>query len=141
MNRRAFAVWPLIVTATALIVGAVTYGDISFAVAMFLLTIAACGIYGVYPVVWSIATDCAPPGKPGLVTGGINIGVLRAFLGPYVVGYARTLSDTFASGLTHLPPRSGGVRRPRLQRRQPSGSHSAVGSHGISLGRGLTRSN
>jgi MFS family permease len=70
---------------------------------MLLLTVAAAGIYGVYPVVWSIATDCAPRGSTGLVTGVINIGgVLGAFLGPYVVGFARSVSDTFASGLVTM---------------------------------------
>ncbi len=100
MNRRGFSFWPLLVAAGMLFLGAATYGQVSLGVAMILLTVAACGIYGVYPVVWSIATECAPPGVTGLFTGVVNIGgVLGAFLGPYLVGYARSISDTFASGL------------------------------------------
>jgi sugar phosphate permease len=100
MNRRALAFWPLVTSSVALVVGALTYSDAPFWVAMLLLTIAACGIYGVYPVVWSIVTDCAPVRNTGLVTGVINIGgVLGAFAGPFTVGYARAISDTFASGM------------------------------------------
>ncbi|WP_345891041.1 hypothetical protein [Burkholderia sp. Ax-1724] len=100
VSRRGYAVWPLVVSALALIVGAATYGNVSFGIAMLLLTIAACGIYGVYPVVWSIATDAVPPGVTGIVMGIVNIGgVLGAFAGPYLVGYARSVSPSFASGL------------------------------------------
>jgi MFS family permease len=99
-SRRGYVVWPLIVSALALLVGAATYGTTSFGVAMLLLTIAACGIYGVYPVVWSIATDAVPPGVTGVVLGIVNIGgVIGSFAGPYLVGYARSVSSSFASGL------------------------------------------
>jgi sugar phosphate permease len=100
MNRRALAFWPLTASALALVVGGLSYGAAPFWVAMILLTIAACGIYGVYPVVWAIVTDCAPTRNTGLVTGVINVGgVLGAFAGPFIVGYARAVSDTFASGM------------------------------------------
>jgi MFS family permease len=100
MNRRDMAFWPLIVASLSLIVGGLTYGQAPLPLAMLLLTVAACGIYGVYPVVWAIATNCAPKNNIGLVTGIVNTGgVLGSFAGPYVVGYARSISDTFVSGM------------------------------------------
>jgi MFS family permease len=99
-NRRAFAIRPLLIAALCLCVGAATYDSAPFAVAMILLTIAACGIYGVYPVIWSIATDSVPASVTGVVMGLVNIGgVLGAFAGPYIVGATRAMSGSFAAGL------------------------------------------
>lgn len=99
-SRRAYAIWPLLIAALCLCIGAVTYVSAPFAVALLLLTIAACGIYGVYPVIWAIATDSVPASVTGVVMGLVNIGgVLGAFAGPYIVGATRAVSGSFAGGL------------------------------------------
>lgn len=67
---------------------------------MALLTLAGAMLYGSQPVLWSIPGDMVPRHLAGSVTGVMNgIGVLGAFTGPFLVGYVRSLSNSFSMGL------------------------------------------
>jgi MFS family permease len=57
-------------------------------------------LYGSQPVLWSIPGDIVPRHLAGAVSGVMNgVGVLGAFIGPFVVGYVRTLTSSFSAGL------------------------------------------
>jgi len=99
MKRRLVAVAAITVAGVMLIVGAVF--SLPLWLSMVLLSIAACGIYGGHPVLWSIPSEMVPVRVHGIVLGVINgIGVIGAFGGPYVVGWARSLTGSFAAGLS-----------------------------------------
>ncbi len=67
---------------------------------MALLTLAGAALYGSQPVLWSIPADILPARVAGTVMGVVNsFGVMGAFAGPYLVGYVRGLTGSFAAGL------------------------------------------
>jgi sugar phosphate permease len=99
-DRRLFSAVPLAISGLALILGGATYANNAFVVNMGLLVIAGATLYGSQPVLWSIATEILPPQVTGSVTGAINgVGVLGAFAGPYVVGYVKSLTQSFSAGM------------------------------------------
>lgn len=99
-DRRSFAAWPLLICGGTLLVAAMSYAANGLAANMTLLTLAGAMLYGSQPVLWSIPGDIVPRHLAGAVSGVINgVGVLGAFVGPFVVGYVRTRSNSFAMGL------------------------------------------
>lgn len=99
-DRRSFAAWPLLICGGTLLVAAMSYAANGLAANMALLTLAGAMLYGSQPVLWSIPGDIVPRHLAGAVSGVINgVGVLGAFVGPFVVGYVRTRSHSFAMGL------------------------------------------
>jgi sugar phosphate permease len=99
-DRRSFSAIPIGLCGATLAVAALSYGSNTLVVNMALLTLAGSMLYGSQPVLWSIPGDILPRRVAAATTGFINgIGVLGAFTGPYVVGYARSISDNFATGL------------------------------------------
>ena len=99
-DRRSFAAWPLLICGGTLLVAAMSYAANGLAANMALLTLAGAMLYGSQPVLWSIPGDIVPRHLAGAVSGVINgVGVLGAFVGPFVVGYVRTRSNSFAMGL------------------------------------------
>ena len=102
-DRRTFAAWPILICGAALLVAALTYASNGLIGNMALLTLAGAMLYGSQPVLWSIPGDIVPRHLAGAVSGIMNgIGVLGAFVGPFVVGYVRTLSNSFSVGLAVL---------------------------------------
>lgn len=102
-DRRTFAAWPILICGAALVVAALTYASNGLIGNMALLTLAGAMLYGSQPVLWSIPGDIVPRHLAGAVSGIMNgIGVLGAFVGPFVVGYVRTLSNSFSVGLAVL---------------------------------------
>ncbi len=100
LDRRLFSAIPLAISGLALLVGGETYGSNSFVANMALLVIAGATLYGSQPVLWSIATELLPPEVTARISGMINgIGMIGAFGGPYIVGYARSLTHSFSAGL------------------------------------------
>ena len=80
-----------------------TYAGNGLGMNMALLTLAGAMLYGSQPVLWSIPADIVPARVVGTVMGIMNsLGVLGAFAGPYLVGYVRGLTGTFASGLVAM---------------------------------------
>jgi sugar phosphate permease len=99
-DRRSFSAIPIGLCGATLGVAALSYGGNGLVTNMALLTLAGSMLYGSQPVLWSIPGDILPRRVAAATTGFINgIGVLGAFTGPYVVGYARSISDNFATGL------------------------------------------
>lgn len=99
-DRRLFSAVPLAICGVSLIVAAQTYAGNGLAMNMALLSLAGAMLYGSQPVLWSIPAEILPRQVAGVVTGIINaFGVLGAFTGPYLVGYVRGLTDSFAAGL------------------------------------------
>jgi cyanate permease len=80
--------------------GGETYGSNPFVMNMVLLVIAGATLYGSQPVLWSIATELLPTEVTARISGMINgIGMIGAFSGPYIVGYARSFTKSFSAGL------------------------------------------
>lgn len=102
-DRRTFAAWPILICGVTLLVAALTYTGNGLVMNMVLLTLAGAMLYGSQPVLWSIPGDIVPRHLAGAVSGIMNgIGVLGAFVGPFVVGYVRTQSSSFSMGLAVL---------------------------------------
>lgn len=100
LDRRLYSAVPLAISAIALIAGGLSYAGNSFALNMVLLSVAGATLYGSQPILWAIPVEIVPARVLGAASGIINgIGVLGAFLGPYVVGFVRSQTQTFASGL------------------------------------------
>jgi sugar phosphate permease len=99
-NRRTIAACAIAICGLVLVVGGLTFETNSIAINMSLLVVSGALLYGSQPVLWSIPADMLPGNVAGAVMGAINgIGVLGAFLGPYVVGFARNLTDSFSASL------------------------------------------
>jgi sugar phosphate permease len=102
-DRRTYAAGPILLCGAALLVAALTFNSNGLVMNMALLTLAGAMLYGSQPVLWSIPGDILPRQVAGAVTGIINgVGVFGAFLGPYLVGYVRTQSNSFSFGLATL---------------------------------------
>jgi len=99
-DRRTYAAWPILICGAALLVAALSYTANGLATNMALLILAGAMLYGSQPVLWSIPGDIVPRHLAGAVSGVMNgVGVLGAFVGPFVVGYVRTQSNSFSMGL------------------------------------------
>lgn len=99
-NRRLYAALPILICGASLVVAGLSYADNGLGLNMLLLTVAGATLYGSQPVLWSIPADIVPARVVGTVMGIMNsFGVLGAFAGPYLVGYVRGITGTFASGL------------------------------------------
>ncbi len=102
-DRRTYAAVPILVCGGALVVAALTFATNSLVANMALLTLAGAMLYGSQPVLWSIPGDILPRQVAGAITGIMNgVGVLGGFVGPFLVGYVRTLSNSFSLGLATL---------------------------------------
>ena len=102
-DRRTYAAIPILICGAALLVAAITYAGNGLAMNMALLTLAGAMLYGSQPVLWSIPGDILPRQVAGAVTGIMNgVGVFGAFLGPFLVGWVRTQSNSFSMGLATL---------------------------------------
>lgn len=69
-------------------------------IAMMALTVAAAGILSAFPVFWEmplvILTGTAAAGGVALIN---SIGNLSGFVGPYLIGYFKTLTGQVSGGL------------------------------------------
>jgi MFS family permease len=96
--------WQICVAGLALAAAALLIGSLaapgSLVVTVVSVSIAAMGVYGGWPVYWSIPPSILPPSVHGAVLGAVNgIAVLGAFGGPYIVGWVRDLTGTFSAGM------------------------------------------
>jgi ACS family tartrate transporter-like MFS transporter len=71
--------------------------------AVALFTIALMGMKAYMPAFWALPslllTEAAAAGSIGLIN---SVGNLGGFVGPYVLGYAKDLTDSFVPGLVYL---------------------------------------
>jgi sugar phosphate permease len=99
-DRRVPAMIAVFICGLSLLVGGFTFESNSLTVNMVLLVVAGAALYGSQPVLWSMLTDLLPASVAGTVMGVINgFGVLGAFTGPYVVGFARSATGSFSAAL------------------------------------------
>jgi sugar phosphate permease len=102
-DRCTYAALPILICGGVLIMAALTYGSNGLFMNMVLLTVAGAMLFGSQPVFWSIPGDILPRQVAGTVTGLINtVGVVGGFSGPFLIGYVRTLSNSFSFGLATL---------------------------------------
>jgi sugar phosphate permease len=102
-DRRLYSVLPILICGASLAIAGFTYAGNGLGMNMLLLTTAGAMLYGSQPVLWSIPADIVPARVVGTIMGIMNtFGVLGAFVGPYLVGYVRGITGTFASGLVAM---------------------------------------
>ncbi|MDR1387737.1 MAG: MFS transporter [Propionibacteriaceae bacterium] len=98
-RRWQICVAGLALAAAALLIGSLVAPD-SLVVTIVSVSIAAMGVYGGWPVYWSIPPSILPPSVHGAVLGAVNgVAVLGAFGGPYIVGWVRDMTGTFSAGM------------------------------------------
>lgn len=99
-DRRRIATASVTICGLALLVGGLTFETNSFLINVLLLVVAGALLYGTQPVLWSMPADFLPGKIAGTIMGTINgISSIGSFLGPYIVGYARSWTGSFSSGL------------------------------------------
>jgi len=109
-ERKWHSAVPMIVAGVGLALSALTQGNVVLALAMF--CIAAAGLYSFFPAFWALPTNFLAGSAAAASIGLINsIGNLGGFVGPYVVGYLNTKTDSFYGGMLYLAVSSalGGV--------------------------------
>jgi sugar phosphate permease len=103
LNRRFYAGMPILLSGLCLAVAGLTYAGNGLVANMLLITTAGALLYGSQPVLWSMPADIVSGRVLGAVMGVMNgIGVLGAFVGPYLVGYVRGMAGSFATGLVAM---------------------------------------
>ncbi|MBI3949732.1 MAG: MFS transporter [Acidobacteria bacterium] len=100
-ERRWHTALPMIVTSLGLLLSAVTQNNAAVAIAMFCL--AAAGLSGYLPGFWALPTSFLTGSAAAAAIGLINsVGNIGGFVGPYVVGYVRTATNSFFGGVLYL---------------------------------------
>ncbi len=101
----------------------------NFYVAVIGFTLGAIGIYASLPLFWSLPTailgGSAAAGGIALIN---SIGNLSGYLGPFVIGKLKDLTQSFAAGLLVIAAQPRACRDTRIRRRQ-AGARSRT-SHG-----------
>jgi ACS family tartrate transporter-like MFS transporter len=100
-ERRWHTAAPMIVAGTGLLLSALTQSNTAVAVTMF--CVAAAGLYSFFPSFWALPTTFLTGSAAAAAIGLINsIGNLGGFVGPYVVGYLNTRTNSFLGGMLYL---------------------------------------
>jgi ACS family tartrate transporter-like MFS transporter len=100
-ERRWHTAVPMIVAGIGLLLSALTQANAALAVAMF--CVAAAGLYSFLPSFWALPTAFLTGSAAAAAIGLINsVGNLGGFVGPYVVGYLNTRTNSFLGGMLYL---------------------------------------
>lgn len=100
-ERRWHTAVPMFVAGAGLLLSAATQSNTALAVAMF--CIAAAGLYSFFPAFWALPTTFLTGSAAAASIGLINsIGNLGGFVGPYVVGYVNSRTNSFFGGMLYL---------------------------------------
>ncbi len=100
-ERRYHTAVPMIAISLGLLLSALLQNSVVMMVAM--LCLAAAGINGYLPVFWSLPTSFLTGSVAAVAIGLINsVGNLGGFVGPYVVGYVDSATNSFVGGLLYL---------------------------------------
>jgi len=100
-ERRWHSAIPMFVAGAGLLLSAITQSNVPLAMAMF--CIAAAGLYSFFPAFWALPTTFLAGSAAAASIGLINsIGNLGGFVGPYVVGYLNSKTNSFFGGMVYL---------------------------------------
>ncbi len=100
-ERRYHTAVPMIAISLGLLLSAMLQNSVVMMVAM--LCLAAAGIHGYLPVFWSLPMSFLTGSVAAVAIGLINsVGNLGGFVGPYVVGYVNSATNSFFGGLLYL---------------------------------------
>lgn len=100
-ERRYHTAVPMMAISLGLLFSAMLQNSAVLMVA--LLCLASAGINGYLPVFWSLPTKFLTGSVAAVAIGLINsVGNLGGFVGPYVVGYLDTVTNSFFGGLLYL---------------------------------------
>ena len=100
-ERRYHTAVPIMAISLGLLLSAVLQDSVVLMIAM--LCLASAGINGYLPVFWSLPTKFLTGSVAAVAIGLINsVGNLGGFVGPYVVGYLDTATNSFFGGLLYL---------------------------------------
>ncbi|MEK6286337.1 MAG: MFS transporter [Acidobacteriota bacterium] len=100
-ERRWHTAAPMMVAGAGLLLSALTQSNTALAVSMF--CIAAAGLYSFFPSFWALPTTFLTGSAAAASIGLINsIGNLGGFVGPYVVGYLNTRTNSFLGAMLYL---------------------------------------
>ena len=91
----------MLAASLGLLLSVVAHDQTALAVLMFCL--AAAGMYGYLPGFWALPTSFLTGTAAAASIGLINsFGNLGGFVGPYILGYVRTTTNSFSIGLVLL---------------------------------------
>lgn len=100
-ERRWHTAGLMVVASAGLLLSAVTQSSAPLSIAM--LCLAGAGLYSYVPVFWAIPTSFLAGSAAAAAIGLINsVGNLGGFVGPYVVGYIDTATNSFFGGVLYL---------------------------------------
>jgi len=100
-ERRYHTALPMIAISLGLLLSGLLQDSVFIMVAM--LCLAAAGINGYLPVFWSLPTSFLRGSVAAVAIGLINsVGNLGGFVGPYLVGYVNSATNSFYGGLIYL---------------------------------------
>jgi MFS transporter, ACS family, tartrate transporter len=100
-ERRWHTALPMIVAGVGLALSATLQNNTALAVSLFCF--AAAGLYSCLPCFWTLPTSFLTGTAAAAAIGLINsVGNLGGFVGPYVVGYVNTATNSFFGGMLYL---------------------------------------
>lgn len=100
-ERRWHTVIPMIAVGLGLLLSIPTQNHAVLAVAMF--SLASAGLGGYLPSFWALPTRFLTGAAAAATIGLVNsVGNLGGFVGPYVVGYLNTTTNSFIGGVLYL---------------------------------------
>jgi sugar phosphate permease len=101
MERRWHTALSMIAAGSGLVLSATMQNNAALAVSLFCF--AAAGLYGYFPCFWALPTSLLTGVAAAAAIGLINsVGNLGGFVGPYVVGYVNTATNSFFGGILYL---------------------------------------
>ncbi len=101
VERRWHTALPMIAAGLGLVLSATMENNAALAVSLFCF--AAAGLYSYLPCFWALPTSFLTGTAAAAAIGLINsVGNLGGFVGPYVVGYVNTATNSFFGGMLYL---------------------------------------
>ncbi len=101
VERRWHTALPMIAAGLGLALSAAMENNAALAVSLFCF--AAAGLYSYLPCFWALPTSFLTGTAAAAAIGLINsVGNLGGFVGPYVVGYVNTATNSFFGGMLYL---------------------------------------
>jgi nitrate/nitrite transporter NarK len=100
-ERRWHTVFPMLAVGRGLLLSIAAQDNAVLAIAMF--CVASAGLGGYLPSFWALPTRFLTGAAAAATIGLVNsVGNLGGFVGPYVVGYLNTRTNSFIGGVLYL---------------------------------------